>query len=88
MAWIAAQSIQKLDPGGLVKVKAGSTMKCRVASSPDSNLDLGLDIINYLNTLTFSDCAQYHVDSGYMIHKNGFSWSCLTTSGSAQDIFC
>lgn len=77
-----------LTPVDLAKVKPGSAMECRVASGSGTNIDQGMDIINYVKNLGFSDCARYHVGSGYMVDKNGFAWSCITTAGSAQEIFC
>ncbi|KAJ5726642.1 uncharacterized protein N7483_007999 [Penicillium malachiteum] len=76
----------------LSKAMPGSAMQCRIASQKDANIDQGGDILSYLQKLDKDqgpdNCAQYHVGSGYMVDKNGFSWSCITTSGSAEKIFC
>lgn len=72
----------------LSKINPNFAMECRVSSQRGEDINQGKDIIDYLGSLKFDDCARYHVGSGYMVDKNGFAWSCITTAGSAQEIFC
>ncbi|KAJ5716196.1 hypothetical protein N7493_008107 [Penicillium malachiteum] len=75
------------------KAMPGYAMQCRVSSQKDANIiDQGGDILSHLQTLSTDhgpdNCAQYHVGSGFMIDNSGLAWSCVTTSGSAEKIFC
>ncbi len=83
---------KSLAPIDLKKVHSGWAMECRVASASGANIDQGGDIINHLQQLDKSqghdNCAQYHVGSGYMVDTKGFAWSCVTTTGSAEELFC
>ncbi|KAJ5769043.1 hypothetical protein N7520_003602 [Penicillium odoratum] len=76
----------------LSQAMPGSAMQCRIASQKDTNINQGGDILKYLQSLDqaqgSNNCAQYHVGSGYMVDKIGFARSCVTTAGSAEEIFC
>jgi hypothetical protein len=67
-------------------VPPGSEMSCRVVAKEGDPIDIGREIVRYLNS--GSSCEAY-VGAGVMTDNNGWTWGCVTTGHTAAEtIFC
>ncbi|KAF9251998.1 hypothetical protein CBS147332_37 [Penicillium roqueforti] len=67
-----------------------AAMSCRVSSNAGQDINLGGDIVDWLNQYAGNTtCAQYNVGAGVVTDSNDYSWSCITTGDrAAEDLFC
>ena len=67
-------------------VPLGSEMSCRVVATKGDTIDIGREIVQYLNS--GKSCEAY-VGAGVMTDDNGWTWCCVTTGHTAAEtIFC
>lgn len=62
-----------------------NSIQCQALKT--KNFDMAKLTSDYLNKLG-AGCAKYHVGAGLITDKQGYTWGCITTQGSAEFLFC